>query len=33
MGLDGVWWGIVMINWSAVIITYFYVRKQLKKLE
>jgi len=33
MGLDGVWWGIVIINWSAVIITYFYTRSQLKKLK
>jgi len=33
MGLDGVWWGIVIINWSAVIITYFYTRNQLKKLK
>jgi putative MATE family efflux protein len=32
MGLDGVWWGIVVINWSAVIITYFYTQKQLKRL-
>ncbi len=32
MGLDGVWWGIVLINWSAVIITFFYTRKQLRNL-
>jgi len=24
MGIDGVWWGIVIINWTAVIITLFY---------
>jgi len=33
MGLDGVWWGIVLINWSAVIITFFYTRKQLRDLK
>ncbi|MDO9629757.1 MAG: MATE family efflux transporter [Acholeplasmataceae bacterium] len=33
MGLDGVWWGIVIINWSAVIITLYYIKIQLKKLK
>ncbi len=30
MGILGVWWGIVIINWSAVIITLLYVKKTLK---
>ena len=33
MGILGVWWGIVLINWSAVIISIVYTRTQLKKLE
>jgi len=31
LGIKGVWWGIVIINWSAVVITYFYSRQVLKK--
>lgn len=31
LGIEGVWWGIVLINWSAVIITYFYNKRLLKK--
>jgi putative MATE family efflux protein len=30
MGILGVWWGIVIINWTAVIITIIYVWKKLK---
>lgn len=26
MGLNGIWWGIVLINWSAVFITLIYTR-------
>jgi len=33
MGLDGVWWGIVLINWSAVAITLIYTKRVLIKLE
>jgi putative MATE family efflux protein len=32
MGLDGVWWGIVIINWTAVFITLYYIKTQFKKL-
>jgi len=32
MGILGVWWGIVFINWTAVFITIFYTKLQLKKL-
>lgn len=31
MGILGVWWGIVIINWSAVVITLLYVRYTLKQ--
>ena len=30
MGILGVWWGIVIINWTAVIITLIYVRYKVK---
>lgn len=33
MGILGVWWGIVIINWSAVIISIIYTRKQLLYLQ
>lgn len=33
MGILGVWWGIVIINWTAVGITILYTKSQLKKLE
>ncbi|WP_461206011.1 MATE family efflux transporter [Clostridium sp. DL1XJH146] len=32
LGVLGVWWGIVIINWSAVIITLWYSKRQLNKL-
>lgn len=32
-GILGVWWGIVMINWSAVFISFFWTNYQLNKLE
>ena len=31
-GIKGVWYGIVIINWSAVIITVLYHKKLMKKL-
>lgn len=32
MGIDGVWWGIVIINWAAVGITLLYASRVLKKI-
>jgi len=31
LGLLGIWWGILIINWSAAIITLIYVRYVMKK--
>ncbi len=31
LGLVGVWWGIFFINWSAAIITIFYLRRVIKR--
>jgi len=33
MGILGVWWGIVFINWTAVFITIAYTKLQLRKIE
>lgn len=33
MGVFGIWWGIVIINWSAVIILLIYEKIQFNKLE
>lgn len=33
MGILGVWWGIVIINWSAVFITISYTKLQLRKID
>lgn len=33
LGVLGVWWGIVLINWSAVFITILYGEKQFRKLK
>jgi putative MATE family efflux protein len=33
MGIDGVWWGIVIINWAAVGITLVYASYVLKKIK
>jgi Na+-driven multidrug efflux pump len=33
MGINGVWWGTVIINWSAVLIAVTYTNYQLKKVE
>jgi Na+-driven multidrug efflux pump len=32
MGIDGVWWGIVIINWIAVAITLLYASYVLRKI-
>ena len=32
LGIYGVWWGIVLINWSAVIISHLYTNRKLKDL-
>ncbi len=29
-GLNGIWWGIFIINWSAAIFTFFYTKHYLK---
>jgi len=29
--IDGIWWGIVLINWLAAIVTILYVRRVFKK--
>lgn len=31
-GIDGVWWGIFTINWSATIVSLFYVKKTMQKI-
>lgn len=33
LGIIGIWWGIVLVNWSAVIITLFYYHKQFLSLK
>lgn len=33
MGILGVWWGIVLINWTAVAITLYFTKVELGKLE
>lgn len=33
LGIFGVWWGIVIKNWVAVIITIWYTRRQFKAIE
>jgi len=32
MGITGVWWGIVVINWSATITAYYHTRRTLSKV-
>lgn len=32
LGLDGVWWGVFTINWTAVVIALFYVKGVFGKL-
>lgn len=31
-GIDGIWWGIFAINWTAVIISLFYAKKVFDKI-
>ena len=31
-GTKGIWWGIFLVNWSAGIFTFFYTRKQIRKI-
>ena len=33
MGIYGVWWGIVIVNWSAVFMSHLYTNHKLKQLE
>ena len=33
VGLDGIWWSVFAITWSAAIIAIYYARKQVAKLE
>lgn len=33
LGIDGVWWGIVIINWTAVVITLVYASITLKRVK
>jgi len=32
LGIDGVWWGVFIVTWSAAIVTVFYARAVLRKL-
>lgn len=32
MGVKGIWWGIVFLTWSSVVVTYLYSKRQLKAL-
>lgn len=32
MGLNGIWWGIFIVTWSATIFTLFYVRATMKTM-
>lgn len=31
LGIDGIWWGVLGVTWSAAIITLFYARSVLRK--
>ena len=31
-GLDGIWWGIFFINWSAAVIMLYYLRRVMRRL-
>jgi Na+-driven multidrug efflux pump len=33
MGLQGIWWGIAAINWSAALISVWFTLKKLKTIE
>jgi len=32
LGIDGVWWGVFIVTWSAAIVTVVYARSVLRKL-
>ena len=32
LGLSGIWWGILIVTWSAALITFFYARQVLAKV-
>ena len=32
MGIDGVWWGVFAVNWTAAIVTLLYAKHVLKKI-
>jgi Na+-driven multidrug efflux pump len=32
LGIDGIWWGIFGITWSAAIVTILYARGVLKRI-
>jgi putative MATE family efflux protein len=31
-GTKGIWWGIFLVNWSAAIFTFFYTKRQIRKV-
>lgn len=31
-GLIGIWWGILLVTWSAAVFTFFYTRRALRKI-
>ncbi|MCU0679404.1 MAG: MATE family efflux transporter [Planctomycetes bacterium] len=31
-GLNGIWWGVFFVNWSAVVFIYCYLRRVLRRL-
>lgn len=33
LGIDGIWWGIFSVTWSAAIVTFWYARHILRRLE
>ena len=32
LGIDGIWWGIFLVNWFAAIVTLIYTKRVLKKM-
>lgn len=33
VGIDGVWWGIFFVNWSAAIITFLYAKRIFRRFD
>jgi len=33
LGVDGVWWGLVIVNWSAALFTLYWARRMLARAE